>query len=542
MLLLGQAGWAEWKSFQSARGESVRLADADQSLTAQLDRLASASIGRANSLRSASLQTLESRVTEVDQEITVKKRLEKQQSSSLSTVLAGTPIVQAQLEGLRLNAEINILEQVRSYLLDLKFRLVATQSEKARRDDLELLRLVHQNLYLKWQEIGREKETLEQLHPVKSKFAYGSPEYKKIEALEAQRDSLLAQNRRAHDDYQRHFRQLQATRPLPPLAAFELHHSEIDAILQPLRTRIAELEKLREGNWFNRLLKPIEEVAPTALLILLSIIFTPIAIKALFYFVLAPMAARRSPLHLLPETTGELALETGHTAVSLPVVVDADHELLVHAEFLQSSSVRGDKDTSWLLNREFPLTSLASGMVALTRIRTAEPETFVISATQDPFSEIGILSLPQGAALVIQPHNLVGVVQSRVSPVHITSHWRLNSLHAWLTLQLRYLAFHGPAQLIVQGCRGIRIERADAGRSINQAATIGFSANLAYSTRRSETFGAYLLGKQELLNDTFSGENGFYVYEEMPHFGKKTGMTGRGLEGFTDSLLKVLGI
>jgi len=104
------------------------------------------------------------------------------------------------------------------------------------------------------------------------------------------------------------------------------------------------------------------------------------------------------------------------------------------------------------------------------------------------------------------------------------------------------MAFHGPVDLIVQGCRGVRIEKADSGRSINQAATIGFSANLSYATRRCETFGAYFLGKQELLNDTFKGEHGFYVYEEMPHYGKKTGLTGRGLEGLTDSLLKVLGI
>ncbi|MBK9571210.1 MAG: hypothetical protein IPO43_00185 [Rhodoferax sp.] len=137
----------------------------------------------------------------------------------------------------------------------------------------------------------------------------------------------------------------------------------------------------------------------------------------------------------------------------------------------------------------------------------------MISATKDPFSEVGILSLPEGAALVMQPHSLVGVVQPTGSPVRITSHWRLTSLHAWLTLQLRYLAFHGPARLIVQGGRGVRIERADAGRSINQAATIGFTANLAYSTRRCETFSAYWLGRQELLNDSFKGAQGFFVYE-----------------------------
>ena len=32
------------------------------------------------------------------------------------------------------------------------------------------------------------------------------------------------------------------------------------------------------------------------------------------------------------------------------------------------------------------------------------------------------------------------------------------------------------------------------------------------------------------------------IDEEMPHAGKKTGITGRGLEGLTDSVLKVFGV
>lgn len=541
VLLVGRAGWAEWESLQSVRAESARLADADRHLAAQLDRLTKDAIGRANGLRSASLQALQARVAAVDGEITQKRR-EKQQFGGLGKVLTGTPIVQAQLEGMRLDAEIYVLNQERSYLLELISRLRSTQSEQSNRAELERMRLIHVSLYQQWKEISRQRDALEQTDPLKCRFGYGTPEYKKCEAIQTQQALLVTKNSQADADYRNQLRLLQNPRLLVPLGAFELRRSEVDAITQPLRSWIAELDRQREANWVGKVLGPVEEVAPTALLVLLGVVITPIAIKALFYFVLAPLAACRPPLLLLPETTGELTLETGHSSVSKKVVVDPDHELLVHAEFLQSSSVRGEKDTRWLLNWEMPLTSLASGMVALTRIRTVAPETFVISATQDPFSEIGILSLAQGAALVMQPHNLVGVVQPWGSPVRITSHWRLNSLHAWLTLQLRYLTFHGPAQLIVQGCRGVRIERADAGRSINQAATIGFSANLAYSTRRCETFGAYLLGKQELLNDTFSGENGFYVYEEMPHFGKKTGVTGRGLEGLTDSLLKVLGI
>jgi hypothetical protein len=227
--------------------------------------------------------------------------------------------------------------------------------------------------------------------------------------------------------------------------------------------------------------------------------------------------------------------------VSQSVTVDAAHELLIHPEYLQSSAIEGKKETKWLLSSALPLSSLVSGMYALTRIRTTSPESYVVSSTQDPLSEIGLVSIEEGSAVVFKPHYLVGILQRRDKPVKISSEWRFG-MHAWLTLQFRFLVFHGPATLIVKGCRGIRLEDAGAGRSINQAATMGFSATLAYSVIRCETFYAYLSGKQELFNDNFSDNSGFYVYEEMPLSGKASGITGRGLEGVVDAVLKVFGV
>jgi uncharacterized protein (AIM24 family) len=187
------------------------------------------------------------------------------------------------------------------------------------------------------------------------------------------------------------------------------------------------------------------------------------------------------------------------------------------------------------------------GCIALTRI-TPEPGAtgtrVVLSAQHDPFGEVGVLELPRGAAMVLQPRSLAGVVQPVDQPVRITRHWRLGSLHAWLTLQLRYLVFHGPCRLVLKGCRGVRTETPRPGqpRLINQAATLGFSANLDYRTTRTETFVSYLLGREALLNDLFAGAPGRFVYEEMPGGARRAGVTGRGLEGLADAVLKVFGI
>jgi hypothetical protein len=550
VLLLGQAAWSEWEAWRSIRDESARLTDADKKISTELQELVVEANARAPELRKASLAKLQARVQEVDREIK-RKRQEREALGGLAPILAGRSIAHGQLQTLQVEAAISLLQQERRWLVDTGERLKATQSAKTQRDELERLRQIHAKLYADWQEVVRKREALEGNYPTATRIP-GMDEYRQHEALKKAEASLRAANVRAYDDYTRQLKLVNGMPFLAPLAEMPLSQSALDNALQSLRARRVELQKLESINWVGKLWRPVHEVLPTALLILLGVILTPIAIKALFYFVLAPLAARRPPMKLLPESGGTLTLEAGGSSVSRAVSIDSAHELLVHPEFLQSASVNGEKTTQWLLNWRFALTSLSAGMTGLTRIRCNVPETFCISATRSALAEIGVLHLPVGSALVMQPHNLVGVIQPRDMPLRITAHWRITSLHAWLTLQLRYLALHGPARLIVQGCRGVTMEPATGDRAINQAATIAFSANLPYSTRRCETFIAYLLGKQELLNDCFGtargvgetghGAVGFFVYQESPHGDRKGGITGRGLEGIADSALKVLGV
>jgi hypothetical protein len=296
----------------------------------------------------------------------------------------------------------------------------------------------------------------------------------------------------------------------------------------------------------QRLLSAAKAALPAALWILVGVILAPILIKAFLYFALAPLAGRLPPIRILPDGEARDISATGRSAVSLPLEVRPGEEILVHADFLQSSSQPARKQTQWFLNAHLPFTSVASGMFILTRIR---PETdaetrVVVSSQNDAFGEVGAIRIPERAAMVVQPRSLAGVVKRVGPPVSITRHWRLGSLHAWLTLQLRYLAFHGPCTLILKGCRGVRAERPDAGRPrlINQAATLGFSANLDYRNTRCETFVSYLRGKEALFNDLFAGGPGIFVYEEMPAGGRRAGIVGRGLEGVLDALLKAFGI
>ena len=126
-------------------------------------------------------------------------------------------------------------------------------------------------------------------------------------------------------------------------------------------------------------------------------------------------------------------------------------------------------------------------MVQLTRISGTGNRPVVVSSQDDAMVELGLVELPPESAMVCQPRALAGVVKEVEHDVKISRHWRLASLHGWLTLQLRFLVFHGPCIFDSARLPGSGIEPSSSGRLIDQAATLGFSANLDYSNSRCET-------------------------------------------------------
>lgn len=281
--------------------------------------------------------------------------------------------------------------------------------------------------------------------------------------------------------------------------------------------------------------------ARSALLFLLAIILTPFLIRTLFYYVLAPLAERRASIRItVPGNGGSPLPPAEPSRISLSVILAAGEELLIRQDYLQTSPMEAEKATRWLLDYRHPLSSIASGLFFLTRLRGGGSTT--ISAVKDPFAELARIDLPQGASCVLHPRALVALVQPIGQTMRITSHWRLFSLNAWLTMQLRFFVFHGPGCLIVRGGRGVRVEPAATGRIFGQDQLVGFSADLAYSVTRTETFAPYLFGREQLFKDKVEQGAGVLIIEEAPLAGRKGGEVRRGLEGAFDAGLKAFGL
>ncbi|MGZ8343124.1 MAG: hypothetical protein ACXW27_05955 [Allosphingosinicella sp.] len=318
-----------------------------------------------------------------------------------------------------------------------------------------------------------------------------------------------------------------------------------------LGQQIAEKREQLAGHWASRAWQAVTPVLGWALWVMLLILVTPPALKAFWFFVVAPFASSLRPIRIARPGGGDVRwaedrlaetdAQTG-SAVSRRLLLRPGEQLLVRPEYLQSSVVGARTDSQLLLSPALPLGSLATGLVGLTRIRPDRETSAAISASRDLIDEIGVLEIPEGAALVFRPRNLVGVVQRVGRPLRLERVWRAACLMSWLTLRLRHLVFHGPCALVVKGARGIALEPTAGGRRVADAATMGWSAGLDYSVTRSETFLAYLTGKQSLFHDRFEGANGHVIYEEMPRARSKSGLFGRGLEGLGDGLLKVAGL
>lgn len=334
------------------------------------------------------------------------------------------------------------------------------------------------------------------------------------------------------------------------LGRMELRVAILVGRVTELRDQLSELERqidekrmLAEATWVGEAIELVEGHVLAAVAIVILITTSPFLFRTIAYYIFAAIAQRLSPIHIDLSSNGRL----GHApdAVSINVILEGNDELLLREDALQSFSSDSNKRTKLLLDVRMPLTSIASGMYLLTSV-TAERgarEIATVSVGDDLFARVSRVRVPSGSSLVLKPHALVGIVRERNAELRIRRVWRLLSAHSWLTFQFRYLVFDGPCDVIVRGCRGVRVETLapSAGRVVNPSMTVGFTANLDYSNQRNETFIPYLLGREPLLNDRFSGDFGTLLYEEAID-PKRTGRSTFSLHGLVDGLLRAAGI
>lgn len=284
-------------------------------------------------------------------------------------------------------------------------------------------------------------------------------------------------------------------------------------------------------------------------LFLVCYFFGPSAGKLALYTLIAPVVTRGRPVRL----TEELAAmpEVGESRVAADLPLAAGERLWVKEKFLQASDEGLSRRTRYLLDWRIPFTCLATGLVELIEMKNAGAEggerRLTLSNQSDPHSELAIITLPAGAALVLRPSFLAGAVVAEGARLKIRRRWQLWRWQSWVTLQFRFFEFSGPCRLIVAGSRGVRAERlidrageTPPARRTNQDATMGFTPNLDYRPVRAETFWSYYRGMNPLFDDLFVGR-GIFLCQQVAVSGDAK-KARRFWSGMWNGVSKVFGL
>lgn len=517
------------------------LTEIERSLGGIAAHEASQASARVRELRGAPARVVQTRLDEIDR---------NQAQFNGRTPLSSMPTHQVALlslrgalvEEIRIEMRLELWRQEQAYLLRLlqvaDFRSAAEQlaSLVEQRDaafrDREAKRLRHQQAQA---EVSATERAVSIFRTVPD-----------VETEKASRKEYDAAVRRHRELYERVERMQPAVAVHPGSRDPGSYSPSVGGVENSMRTVISSASAIAQenlqANWVHRILESwapslIKAVKAVGLCVLAYVIW-----KFVFFYVVAPWVTRRPPIRLeRGASTPHSPVASRGSAVSLRVELSAGQEVFVKNAYLQDSPTTAVASTRWLLNWDYPVASLGSGMCWLTRLSAAPGMSVTLSSATDPLDELAEIELSPTSGFVLLPRYLVGIVQDASRPVEIRSAWRAGSLQAWLTFQLRFLVFYGHGKVIVRGCRGVRIDRPDAHRRIAQAATIGFSESLGYSVGQTETFAPYFLGIKPLFTDSFRGE-GVYAYQEVPvSVRRSSGIEGKVMGAF-DALLKPFGI
>lgn len=552
VLVLIAAKWirSEWTQVQQIVDDVPALRTAQQDVSGHRAASVQDITRRVGRMSGATVQQLDGEIAALDKEIGVLQRA-RGDVSLPAVVLSGDESIGQQLARHAMNgASIELRRQAKAHLIALRAYAVVLLNRQAAQRNLEQLRLSHLQLYAAFQHTQQRLAEVQARAGVLARIPF-TTSYRQAEKLKADLRSLRFANNRAHQDFVRQQALLRQMSLPAGLTAFRLDEQRLERVAAPLRERLARADSLAAKSHVWQAYQTIRPVLPVALALLIAWWLVPAAIRTFFYFGLAPLAARRPPI-VLAASQGDASGSRSNlygtgagsviSAVSQRVSLAPDDELLIRPDYCQSQPAGVDVTTKLLFDWRRWFTSIAAHLWMLKRFRTTQAATIVVSSTADALDEVAMIELAAGEAMVLQPRALVGMAYRGGQRPRIRSHWRLGTLHAWLTLQLRYLAFEGPATLIVKGCRGVRLENAATGRTISQDATLGFSTNARYATVRAEPFIPYLRGRQPLFQDAFSGQDAYYLYEEVPRHAQANGRNRNPLEVLFDAGLKAFGI
>ena len=287
----------------------------------------------------------------------------------------------------------------------------------------------------------------------------------------------------------------------------------------------------------GRVLVVVQEHWRVGLLVGVAVLLLPLIARVIWYFLIAPLATLAKPVRLASVRGQRGAFSCTQALKRLTVDLGPGESLFARASCVKDYPAAVGKRTRLVWNWSAPLISYAAGLWELTRVDGGESGCSVsLWSGDDADQQLVLIDLGNHPGLVFRPRHLVGVIHEP-GKLRLRRKWRLLSLHAWCTLQLRYILLEGTGRVVLSALGGIEAATpASEERCVTQSAVAGFEGRLRYSVRRNETFWPYLRGREPLFDDCFAGEGAYLVAVAGDQRGHSA-----GIDGWFDRVAGVVG-
>lgn len=273
-------------------------------------------------------------------------------------------------------------------------------------------------------------------------------------------------------------------------------------------------------------------------------LFGGLVVAAGLYFLWAPLVARGRPLRLREEGEAE-RLGIGESAVVVEDAVWPGEVVWVRRRFLHLGEDGLSRHSRLLLSWRYPFGCWAAGLFRLIELRNGRNEgarRVLFADAVDPFAELVVVNVPEGASFVVRAGFVKGVIAGLERPPFVRRHWRLSRWQSWVSGQFAYVEFAGPCRLVVSCVSALQSETLalEGGRPgerrAPQAGLVGFSPLLELKPVRVAGFWRYCRRGARLFDVRLAGEGGFLLRDAQP------GRRGRGAERFGGRLRKLVGL
>lgn len=320
-------------------------------------------------------------------------------------------------------------------------------------------------------------------------------------------------------------------------AAFAPSAREIDAAESELAEKEAEERSLEEAQgsgigWVvDQWARSWRWLAAIALLVL----FLPLVVRTIGYFVLMPLVHRtHRRMHLAGPEGGRGDVRASEAERTLTVELGLDEVLAARSEHVRP--VQGRVRSSLLYDWSSPFISFAAGLFGLTRVMGDEHVTAAtLSTPDDPDSYLMRIDFTDHPGLVMRPRHVVGVIGT--PDLETRWRWGVQSFASW---QVRYILFSGTGSLIVQGSGDVVATNPRGGTTrMEQHLVMGFDSRLRVGVDRTEVFWPYLWGRTPLVDDEFTGDHP--LFWQKASAGGARNPVARAFDAFFSAFGKLLG-